>query len=72
MEMPTAYWLAIIGLAVLIAGIAVRVLWIPPVRGEHSQYDPAFSVLTMAARIARESTWHGPIEQKPPANGGSG
>lgn len=70
--MPTAYWFAIAGLVVVMAVIAVRVLWIPPVRGEHSHYDPAFSVLTMAARIARESAWRSQTEQNPTAEGGSG
>ena len=53
--LPTAYWLAVVGLAVIVVGLAVRLWWLPPTRGEHANYDPEFSVLSMAARIIRES-----------------
>ena len=53
--MSTIYWLSVGCLAVILAGVAVRVLWLPPTRGEHANYDPEFSVLAMAARIIRES-----------------
>ena len=53
--MPTAYWFAVACLAVMVALVAVRVWLIPPTRGEHANYDSAFSVLAMAARIIRES-----------------
>lgn len=66
----SALWLAIAGLVAVLAGIGVRLLWIPPTRGEHSNYDPAFSVLTMAARIIRESAPHPSDEQKPTVHGG--
>ena len=50
-----AYWLAVACLVMILTGVAIRVLWLPPTRGEHANYDPEFSVLAMAARIIRES-----------------
>lgn len=53
--MSTIYWLSVGCLAAILAGVAIRVLLVPPTSGEHSHYDPEFSVLAMAARIIRES-----------------
>jgi hypothetical protein len=65
-------WFALAGLSLVLAGIAVRLLWIPPTCGEHSNYDPAFSVLAMAARIVRESAPSPSGERKPTVERHSG
>lgn len=67
------YWLAIVGLTVVSAIAAGRLLWTSrKTRGEHANYDPAFSVLAVAARIVRESAVRNANDQRPMADGSSG
>lgn len=66
------YWLAIAGL-ILVSTIAGARLWTSRrTRGGHSNYDPAFSVLAVAARMVRESALPAGHKQNPTMEGGSG